>query len=341
MKAKSSSNVFAAVVQSQDASKDRIIDDLRKKLDEASQVGASEISVDLIDPSPFQCRTYFDEQEMEQLTASIKEFGVITPLIVRVVGKRYELIAGDRRRICSQNLGLTTVPVRVLPNVSDDQAAKLVLIENLKRSDISPIEEVRSVLALMARMNLPGYDTTEKIVADLKKIRLLSNSKSKTSCTKEQENLLAAAKNIIETTTKNRWESFLSNRLPLVDLPVFVQDLVVRGLEYTKAKLLAKVTKVLGEKEGLEIAQKAVDEKLSLAEIRSFLPETSSAKKIVAFRAGKTSFDNRSNSFELIAAQLKDISSYTSEGPEFSESEIKELEEMLDLIKAKIKGQDA
>jgi ParB family transcriptional regulator, chromosome partitioning protein len=310
-------------------------------LDEASHVGASEVSVDLIDPSPFQCRTYFDEQEMEQLTASIREFGVITPLIVRVVGKRYELIAGDRRRICSQNLGLTTVPVRVLPNVSDDQAAKLVLIENLKRSDISPIEEVRSVLALMVRMNLPGYDTTEKIVSDLKKIRLLNNSKSKTSCTKEQENLLTAAKNIIETTTKNRWESFISNRLPLVDLPIFVQDLVVKGLEYTKAKMLAKVTKALGEKEGLEIAQKAVDEKLSLAEIRSFLPEATNVKKIVAFRAGKPSFANHSNSFELIAAQLKDISSYTGEGTEFSESEIKELEEMLDSIKAKIKGQDA
>jgi ParB family transcriptional regulator, chromosome partitioning protein len=341
VKPKNSSNVFAAVVQSQDASKDRIIDDLRKKLDEASQVGASEVSVDLIDPSPFQCRTYFDEQEMDQLTASIREYGVITPLIVRVIGKRYELIAGDRRRICSQNLGLTTVPVRVLPNVSDDQAAKLVLIENLKRSDISPIEEVRSVLALMARMNLPGYDTTEKIVSDLKKIRLISNSKSKTSCTREQENLLTAAKNIIETTTKNRWESFLSNRLPLVDLPIFVQDLVVKGLEYTKAKMLAKVTKALGEKEGLEIAQKAVDEKLSLAEIRSFLPEATNVKKIVAFRAGKPSFANHSNSFELIAAQLKDISSYTGEGTEFSESEIKELEEMLDSIKAKIKGQDA
>jgi ParB family transcriptional regulator, chromosome partitioning protein len=318
---------IGAVDKSNDNVKDNIIADLQRKLANADGTTASEVDIDLIDPSPYQCRTYFDEQELEELMASIRDVGVITPVILRVVGERYELIAGDRRRICCQRLGKTTVPSRILADVSDDQAAKLVLIENLKRSEISPIEEVRSVLALIVRAGLPGYDNADKIVSALKLIKVVSSGKSKVSLTDEQEKLSTEAKLIVDGTTKHKWDSFLSHRLPLVDLPIFLQDMVIRGLEYTKAKLLAKVSKAVGEKEGQKIAQKAVKDKLSLSVIRNYLPESSNKKD------KDDPHKNKSHSYELISTQVQDIKSYCMSGIDLSTEEFEALENLIDSLK--------
>jgi ParB/RepB/Spo0J family partition protein len=313
--------------------KDSIIADLKSQIADASQINILEVDLDFIDPSPYQCRTYFDDQEMEQLTASIKEFGVITPLIVRMVSERYELIAGHRRHASLKLVGKVAAPVRILSDVSDEQAAKLVLIENLKRADISPIEEVRSVLALVLRMNLPSYDSTDKIVSDLKKIRLAASGKTKKSFTSEQERLQNIAKELVETTTKNKWDSFLVHRLTLIDLPIFLQEKVIRGFEYTKAKLLWKITKVLGQEEGEKIAQQAFDEKLSLSEIRKYLPV-----KNPEIEAGevKTAPSSYSNTYELISGQLKDIDSYWGPDANLSVEEIKSLKSLIDPLSAKI-----
>lgn len=336
-------SVFKSIIQSEEASKDQIIEDLRSKIDLLKQkVGSTdsasidEVSLDLVESSPYQCRIYFNEWEQEQLTESIREFGVITPSIVRMVNNRYELIAGHRRCISSKAAGLTTVPIRVLHNISDQQAAKLVLIENLKRSDISPIEEVRSVISLILRTTLHGYDNTEKIASDLKKIRVIVSGKSKQSITSEQEELFQVGKELVETVTNHKWESFLANRLSLIDLPTFLQEMVIRGLEYTKAKLLAKITKALGDEEGERIAQQAFDEKLSLSEIRKFLPGKNILKDGQAESKEQVSYDNQSQSYELIATQLKDIQSYWNDGLSLSPEELTSIYDLLDLMKADI-----
>jgi ParB family transcriptional regulator, chromosome partitioning protein len=318
-----------------DTAKDTVIADLRQKLEQVDtqKKGISLVSIDLIDPSPYQCRTHFDESKLADLMASIKEFGIITPLIGREVGDRIELIAGERRLICAKKLGLSSLPLNRLVDISDDQAAKLVLIENLKRADISPVEEVRSVLALIVRLGLPSYDSTEKVASDLKRIKVVISGGNKTPLTAEQEKLRQEASAVVASTTAHKIDSFLANRLNLIDMPVYLQDLLVKGLEYTKAKALAKIGKNLNESEAEKLAEKAFDEKLSLAAIKQLAPDNSPAKK-------KNSKDlksgQESNSFELISTQLRDIDSFLEDASELSESESKVLEELLDSLKAKL-----
>jgi ParB/RepB/Spo0J family partition protein len=318
-----------------DTAKDTVIADLRQKLEQAEsqKKGISLVAIELIDPSPYQCRTHFDESKLADLMASIEEFGIVTPLIGREVGDRIELIAGERRLICAKKLGVSSLPLNRLVEISDDQAAKLVLIENLKRADISPVEEVRSVLALIVRLGLPSYDNNDKIASELKRIKVIISGGNKTPLTEEQEKLRQEASAVVASTTAHKIDSFLANRLPLIDLPVYLQDLLVKGLEYTKAKALAKIGKDLSESEAEKLAEKAFDEKLSLSAIKQLAPDNSSAnkKKPKNLKSGQ-----RSNSFELIWNQLRDIDSFLANASELSIDESKELETLLDSLKAKL-----
>ena len=99
-----------------------------------------ECEVGLIDPSPGQPRRNFDEEALEELSASIVQSGLIQPLVVRRVEDRYELIAGERRLRASKMAGLERVPV-VVKEVSDAVAFALALIENIQREDLDPVEE--------------------------------------------------------------------------------------------------------------------------------------------------------------------------------------------------------
>jgi ParB/RepB/Spo0J family partition protein len=323
----------SAVNSAADTAKDTVIADLRKKLEQVDtqKKGISLVSIDLIDPSPYQCRTHFDESKLADLMASIEEFGIITPLIGREVGGRIELIAGERRLICAKKLGLSSLPINHLVDTSDDQAAKLVLIENLKRADISAVEEVRSVIALIARLGLPNYESTDKITSDLKRIKIIISGGNKTPLTAEQEELRQEASSIVASTTAHKIDSFLANRLPLIDLPIYLQDLLVQGLEYTKAKALAKISKQLNESEAKKLAEKAFAEKLSLQAIKKLLPDSTSNKK-----ESKDQKSGRSNSFELISTQLRDINSFLIDASQLSDDESKELEKLLDSLKAKL-----
>ena len=103
-----------------------------------------EIAVELIDRSPFQTRTRFDEAQLEDLARSITATGVIQPILVRsVAGGRFQLIAGERRLLASQKAGKTSIPA-VLRNVSDEQAMEMTIVENLQRTDLNPMEQARA-----------------------------------------------------------------------------------------------------------------------------------------------------------------------------------------------------
>lgn len=108
--------------------------------------------------SPFQRRTHFSEDAMAELAESVKHHGVIQPLIVRVVdpdGKQAELVAGERRWRASKAAGLATAPV-IVRNLSDQAAAEIVLIENLQREDLLPMEEAQSYADLKEMRNADG-----------------------------------------------------------------------------------------------------------------------------------------------------------------------------------------
>lgn len=106
------------------------------------------VSIEDIFPNPNQPRTHFNETELEELSESIREHGVLQPLLVRKKGKRYEIIAGERRYQASKIAGFKELPV-IVKDVDDQAVMELALIENLQRSDLNPIEEARGYKQLI------------------------------------------------------------------------------------------------------------------------------------------------------------------------------------------------
>ena len=139
--------------------------------------GQLQIDIDLIDPSPYQPRTHFAEAGLEELAQSIRASGIIQPLVVRKMGSRYQLIAGERRWRASQRAQLMRVPV-VLREVSDEQALELTLVENIQREDLNPIEQARAFDRLMEQFHLTQDEVASRTGKDratvANSVRLLS-----------------------------------------------------------------------------------------------------------------------------------------------------------------------
>jgi ParB family transcriptional regulator, chromosome partitioning protein len=108
-------------------------------------VKATELLIDEISPNRFQPRKYFDDEKLEELVASIRENGVLQPVVVQRSGEGYELIVGERRWRASKKAGLSKIPV-VIREVTDAQALELAIIENIHRQDLNPIEEAEFAL---------------------------------------------------------------------------------------------------------------------------------------------------------------------------------------------------
>ena len=109
-----------------------------------------EVSIDLVEPNPNQPRTNFKKEELEELAESIKRNGLLQPILVRKVGDKYQIIAGERRYQACKLIGLERVPIRVR-EVDDDETIMLALIENIQRSDLNPIEEAYGYRRMMER----------------------------------------------------------------------------------------------------------------------------------------------------------------------------------------------
>lgn len=119
----------------------------------------SSVAVEELRPNPYQPRRVFDEEKIEELAASIREHGVIQPLIVRVAVRGYEIVAGERRLRASKLAGLTEVPV-VVRDFTDRQMNEIALIENLQREDLNPIEIAEAYQSLMEK-----FDMTQDVMA--------------------------------------------------------------------------------------------------------------------------------------------------------------------------------
>ena len=108
----------------------------------------TKVSIDKINPNPNQPRTHFNETMLNELADSIRENGVLQPLLVRKKGEGYEIIAGERRYQASKIAGLEELPV-IVKEVDDQKMLELALIENLQRSDLNPIEEAKGYRQLI------------------------------------------------------------------------------------------------------------------------------------------------------------------------------------------------
>ncbi len=127
----------------------------------SSRMMASQlVDIDLIDPSPYQPRTRFREDSLAELAQSIRASGIIQPLVLRSIGSRFQLLAGERRWRAAQRAGLDRVPA-VLREVGDVDAMEITLVENIQREDLNAIEEARAFERLITEFRL----TQEEVAA--------------------------------------------------------------------------------------------------------------------------------------------------------------------------------
>lgn len=166
---------------------------------ETNNFGLKNIAVELITANPDQPRKYFDEDILRELSKSIEELGVLQPLMVRPMGNRFFLIAGERRLRASIMAGLKEVPC-IVADVSDFEADKISIIENVQREDLSPIEEARAYRNL-----IENYGMFQDEVGDI-----LGKSRQ-----------------------------FIGNRIRLLKLPEEVQNMIEAGeLTYSHGQIL-------------------------------------------------------------------------------------------------------
>ena len=132
---------------------------------ESSLHGPLQIDIDLIEPSPFQPRTRFREEALEELTRSIQASGIIQPLVVRPIANRYQLIAGERRWRAAQRAGLTKVSA-IVRQVPDELALEMTLVENIQREDLNALEAARAFERLMSEFQLTQEAVAERTGKD-------------------------------------------------------------------------------------------------------------------------------------------------------------------------------
>ena len=300
---------------------------------------AQSMPLDQIVLPPNQPRRYFDPEALKQLTESIKQHGILQPLLVRPIGGgKYEVVAGERRYRSGIEAKLEAAPV-VVRELSDDQAFQLALIENLLREDLNPVEETEGILQLLS---LKLGRSVEEIPPLLYRLQRLQNKASTVTHNvmgahdgegdepthnvmggveiESTSNVISDDKGDIDLSTHNvmgetetdnsdlnqepavnpdlkivesvfdglglmTWESFVKNRLPLLNLPEDILDALREGsLEYTKAKAIAQIQKL---DERIAFLEQAIANNWSLSEIRQRILE----KKTPASTANTESND--------------------------------------------------
>lgn len=202
------------------------------------------VPIEFISPNPRNPRRNFSEDELADLAQSIREHGVVQPVVVRPAAdtNRYEIIAGERRWRAAQRAGLVEIPV-IVRNVDDKAALELAIIENVQRTDLNPIEEARGYQQLMDEYNYTQADLGQVI---------------------------------------GKSRSHVANTLRLLRLPPSVTDLIVDGsLTAGHARALVNVDDPIGLarriiEEGLSVRQ---TEALVAAPEKEVQPEKSSSRK--------------------------------------------------------------
>ena len=263
-----------------------------------SNKSTNTIPIQQIKLAPTQPRRYFDPKKLEELSLSIKELGILEPLIVRpLTNGNYELIAGERRFKAALLAGLEEVPV-VIKEMDDDTVKQVQLIENLQREDLNAYEETIGILELLAlRLN----STQDEVISLLNRMskanrkqadNVRSHEEKKESKTlddvihpsddKKADNVIRhevhdVVEGIFASLGRLSAESFRTNRLPLLNLPEDIKEALQKGsIEYTKARAIAKVKEDV-KRAPLLLA--AIKKNLSLTEIRLLIRDIFAQEK--------------------------------------------------------------
>ncbi|GGR03007.1 ParB/RepB/Spo0J family partition protein [Deinococcus ruber] len=209
-------------------------------------------------PNPGQPRRYFSPDSLEQLATSIRERGVLQPLMVRPLPReQYEIVFGERRWRAASIAGLEVVPV-LIRTLSDSEVKFIAAVENLQREDLNRFDEVQFKLHLVAE--LLGV-SEEQARAQLKQLRTQADDEG----TVDRRTRVAA---LFEQLGNESWVSFVTNGLPVLNLPAFlVEPLRAGQLAYSKALLIARAPDMHQQ----VLLEKTVNNNLSLTELRQEL----------------------------------------------------------------------
>jgi ParB family chromosome partitioning protein len=131
----------------------------------ASPAGASEVAVDRLEANPWQPRSAMDPGRLAELADSIRQSGVVQPLLVRPSGDRFQIVAGERRWRAAQRAGLATVPV-VVREVPDEELLELALVENIQRQELTPLEEAQAFQRLQTEFRFTQEEIARRVGRD-------------------------------------------------------------------------------------------------------------------------------------------------------------------------------
>ena len=159
-----------------DEATDKNIDEIANR-----KVGELMVKISLVEPNRNQPRKTFDKDSLEELTKSVKQYGVLQPILVKKNGNRYEIVAGERRWRAAQAAGLSEIPV-VVRDYDEQRAKEISIIENIQRTDLNPIEEALAYKSLIEEYNLTQEELSDRVAKNRSTItnslRLLKLSKN-------------------------------------------------------------------------------------------------------------------------------------------------------------------
>ncbi len=207
---------------------------------------SNEINIENIEPCSFQPRTEFNQEALETLAQSIKEKGILQPLLLRKKGEKYEIIAGERRWRAAKLAGLKAVPA-VIKNLTDSETLEIALIENLQRENLSAIEEADGLNRLMSE-----YEYTQEVIA-----KVIGKSRSHIANTLR---LLSLPDEIKQMIKENKLSAGHARTLVGKDNAAeLAAKIINEGLSVREAEALAANSKELDVKNIAPKAQKTID----------------------------------------------------------------------------------
>lgn len=256
----SSSKSNPKKVAQQDTVVSSTVSSEKEKEEDASVLASKLVPLSQIVMSATQPRHYFDPKAMQSLIESVGSEGILQPLLVRPVGDKYELVAGERRYRAAQECSLKEVPVTIR-EMSDPQSIQYALTENLQREDLNPVEETEGILDLLA---LRLSTDRAGVVSLLNKLSKTQRRRAADNDVRPEEKQLLAE--VFAKVGKMSPESFRTHRLPLLNLPNDILDALRSGsIEYTKAREIAKVE---SESDRRQLLSAAIEYNLSVNQIR-------------------------------------------------------------------------
>ena len=211
-----------------------------------------------------QPRRYFDPEKMFTLVESVRQHGILEPILLRSLDNdTYELVAGERRYRAAKEVGLDAIPA-VVRQMTPEEALQIALVENLQREDINPVEETEAILQLLVlKLNL----SIDEVTAQLYRLRHITRGEI-------GQNVLTSpgydeAIVSVFSSLGFKWESFITSRLPLLKLPSEILDVLRQGrIEYTKALAISRIKDEISRQ---ELLNQAIEQGLSLVQIRELI----------------------------------------------------------------------